>query len=88
MGLGGVISTLTFDQSASNSSANISGSVVKVPCPISAVGARMVMVLSVAMLTHTLMAIRASLVWADVPMGSMALPIAKEKLSPEPTAKN
>ena len=48
----------------------------------------MVMVLSVAMLTHTLMAIRASLVWADVPKGSMALPIAKEKLSPEPTAKN
>jgi hypothetical protein len=48
----------------------------------------MVMVLSVAMLTHTLMAIRASLVWADVPMGSMALPIAKEKLKPVPAAKN
>ena len=39
----------TFDQSASSSSARISGSDVSTPCPISAVGQRMVMVLSAPM---------------------------------------
>jgi hypothetical protein len=48
----------------------------------------MVMVLSVAMLTHALMLMRESLVWANAPMGPIAAPIAKEKLKPEPAARN
>ena len=79
---------MTLDQSASNSSAKIRGNVVKVPCPISAVGAKMVMVLSVAMLTHAFMLMRESLVWANAPMGPKAAPITKEKLKPEPAARN
>ena len=49
---GGVIG-LTFDQSASSSSATTAGSVVKVPCPISAAGDTMLMVPSVAIVSHT-----------------------------------
>ena len=45
-GLPGANSHFTFDQSASSSSARISGSAVSTPCPISEVGQRMVMVLS------------------------------------------
>jgi hypothetical protein len=44
----------TFDQSASSSSAMISGSEVVDPCPISVAGDMMEMEPSVAMLTHGL----------------------------------
>ena len=44
---------LTLDQSASSSSASTAGSAVKVPCPISAAGETMVMVPSIAMVSHT-----------------------------------
>src|SRR3984893_13653812 len=44
---------LTFAQSASSSSAITAGSVVNVPCPISAAGDTMVMVPSVAIVSHT-----------------------------------
>jgi hypothetical protein len=48
----------------------------------------MVMVLSVAIWTHAFMLMRESLVWANAPMGPMAVPITNEKLKPEPAAKN
>src|SRR5713101_5268566 len=48
---------LTFDQSASSSSAIISGNEVMDPCPISVAGDMIVMVPSVEMLTHGLIAL-------------------------------
>jgi hypothetical protein len=52
--LAGANSAFTFDQSASSSSARISGNDVYTPCPISAAGQMMVMELSAPMLTKAL----------------------------------
>ena len=58
---------LTFDQSASSSSAMMTGTVVKVPCPISATGDTMVMVPSGAMVSQTLGDRGASAALASMP---------------------
>ena len=52
--MAGANSVFTFDQSASSSSAKISGKEVSTPCPISAAGQTIVMLLSAAMLTKAL----------------------------------
>jgi hypothetical protein len=52
--LGGATTTRTFDQSASSSSARISGSEVSEPCPISAAGDMIATTSSVAIVTHGL----------------------------------
>ena len=58
---------LTFDQSASSSSAMMAGTVVKVPCPISATGDTMVMVPSGAMVSQALGDSGASAAAASMP---------------------
>ena len=55
--IGGAGTMRTFAQSASSSSAMISGSEVIDPCPISVAADMMVIVPSVAMLTHGLSAL-------------------------------
>jgi hypothetical protein len=59
---------LTFDQSASSSSAMIAGTVVKVPCPISAAGDTMVTVPSGVMVSQALGESGASALASSRPM--------------------
>ena len=65
--IGGAKSVFTFDQSASSSSARISGRDVSTPCPISAPGQRMVMVLSAAMLTQAFILVACAAPSASMP---------------------
>src|SRR5690606_2750849 len=79
---------LTFDQSASSSSATIIGSAVSTPCPISAIGAAMVTVLSAAIVTQPPIALSATPA-ADAKASGRPLsnpPKAKAKVSPAPPA--
>src|SRR2546425_4894423 len=82
---GGAGTMRTFDQSASSSSATISGSEVSEPCPISTAGDWMKMVPSVAMLTQGLKAGAFPAVAASVaPRGSIVpLPAHPDSSTPK-----